>query len=39
MMAVWLFKLANKAKLMALLDQHLPAEDAAVLRNGWLSCS
>lgn len=36
MMAVWLFKLANKAKLMAMLDQYLPSDDAFVLRNGWL---
>ena len=33
MVAVWLWKLQNKGKLLALLDQHLPAEDARMLRT------
>eukprot|EP00435_Cladocopium_sp_Y103_P016837 s1739_g4.t1 len=33
MVSVWLWKLQNKPKLLALLDQHLPTEDAAKLRK------
>ena len=32
MVSVWLWKLANKPKLLALLD-HLPHEDAAKIRS------
>ena len=38
MMAVWLFKYANKGKLMALFDQNLPSEDAMVIRSDGLPC-
>ena len=31
--AIWLWKLQNKPKLMALLDQHLPPEDAVQIRT------
>ena len=33
MVAVWLWKMQNKAKLLALLDQNLPADDARLLRT------
>ena len=33
MVAVWLWKLNNKSKLLALMDQHLPPADASQIRT------
>jgi hypothetical protein len=33
MVAVWLFKLQNKSKLLALIDQHMVPTDAAQIRT------
>ena len=36
MIHVWLWKLQSKPKLLALLDQHLPPEDAVQIRSVWV---